>query len=190
MTARYETPPTGASAELAAVLGAFVPDLAGERVALRAPRVEDFATYADIVCGPRGAHVGGPMTRDAAWLDFIQMAAGWLLHGHGGWTVTAKQDDAVLGFVLLGLEPGDLEVELGFLFRDTAEGQGFAYEAALAARDWAALALGLQSLVSYVDAANARAIALATRMGATRDATSEATLGDGTQVWRHHGGTA
>ena len=190
MTARHETPPQGQAAAFATGFAELVPSLSGERVDLRAPQVGDFDAFAGIVCGARGVYVGGPMDRDEAWLDFVQLAAGWMLQGHGGWTVTSKETGAVLGFVLLGLEPGDHEVELGFLFTEAAEGRGFAQEAALAARDWAGLALGLTSLVSYIDPANARAITMMGHMGAKRDPQAEAELNDDAQVWRHEGDAA
>jgi RimJ/RimL family protein N-acetyltransferase len=85
-----------------------------------------------------------------------------------------------VGFVLIGFEPGDLEPELGWLFLPAAEGQGYAAEAATAARHHALSVLGLPSLVSYIDPANDRSARLAARLGARRDGEV-----DGADVWRH-----
>ena len=126
------------------------------------------------------------MSREDAWDEFAKMSAGWLLHGHGGFTVQDASTDEIYGFVVLGLEPGDQEVELGFALTEAGEGKGIAYEAALAVRDWAATTLGLTGLVSYIDRDNSRSIALATRLAAVRDPKAEALLGDeATCVYRH-----
>lgn len=148
----------------AQLLAQAVPELRTARLVLRAPALSDFTHYAAIVCGPRGQFVDGPMTAEAAWDDFARMTATWLLRGHGLWTVTA--DGAVIGFVLIGCEPGDEAHELGFLFLPEGEGLGYAHAAARAARDYARDVLNLPALVSYCDPANARACALALRLGA------------------------
>ena len=105
-----------------------------------------------------------------------------MLRGHGLWTVERLSDDLVLGFVLLTHEFGDAEPELGFLFLSAHEGQGYATEAAQAARHFAFGILGWASVVSYVDADNDRSIRLAERLGATvdRDTGTENLL-----VYRH-----
>ncbi len=153
---------------------------------MRAPKLSDFPACAAIACDARARFLGGPMSRDEAWDEFAKMAAGWLLHGHGGFAIEDAESGTVLGFVVLGLEPGDQEVELGFSLTEAGEGKGIAYEAARAVRAWAARELGLNGLVSYIDPGNARSIALATRLGAARDPSAEAKLDDaGTLVYRH-----
>jgi RimJ/RimL family protein N-acetyltransferase len=179
--APHEAPPAGAAAALAARVASVIPTLATPRLRLRAPRVADFAAWAAIVTTVRGVHVGGPLDRADAWLDLAQYVAGWTLRGHGLWSVERAADGVLLGFVLLGFEPGDLEPELGFLFLAEAEGQGYAREAAEAARGFAFGALGWDTLVSYVDPANDRSIRLAERLGARLD---PAPL-EGARVYRH-----
>ena len=185
MTHRHELPTPGAAAELAASLGALLPRIATERLVLRAPVLSDFPACAEIACDERGRFVGGPMSRDDAWSEFTAMTATWLLHGHGGFTIEDAATDEVLGFVVLGLEPGDHEVELGFALTEVAVGKGIAQEAALAVREWAEAELGLTRLVSYIDPKNAQSIALAERLGAERDPAAEAIVGEGTFVFRH-----
>lgn len=185
MTPRHELPTPGPAAEIAQVFGALVPQFRTERTRLRAPRVEDFDAYAEIVCGPRGEYIGGSMSREDAWYDFASLSSSWMLFGHGGWTVEDKDTREVLGFVVLGLEPGDLDVELGFLFRESAEGKGYAAEAASQVRDWAFGHLRLATLDSYVDARNARSIALARRLGG-RDETPDDWAETGLVRFRHH----
>ena len=167
MTFACETPRSGIAATFALALQGQLPTLATDRLILRAPRVTDFDTFFAIAGTDRGAHLGGPMTREDAWADFSQMTATWLLHGHGVWTVGHAGD--IAGFVLLGFEPGDREPELGFLLTEAAEGMSIAYEAACAAIDHAFTTLGWSTLISYVDPDNARSIALARRLGGLPD---------------------
>ena len=182
MTFPCETPRTGAAAHFAIALQGHLPTLATDRLILRAPRVTDFDTYAQIACTSRGQHLGGPMTREDAWLDFSQMTSTWLLHGHGLWTIGHAGD--IAGFVVLGFEPGDQEPELGFMLTKQAEGMGIGFEAAQAALTHAFDTLGWSTLVSYIDPANTRSISLARRLGALPD--GEITDdGDTTLIYRY-----
>lgn len=178
MIARHEHITPGPAEALAAEFREHVPTLATARLKLRAVHITDFDAFAEIVCGDRGKHIGGPMSREDAWYDFACMSSGWMLHGHGGWSVEDAADGSLLGFVVLGLEPGDLDVELGFLFREMAEGKGYAFEAATVVRDWAFRELKLSTLASYVDDANTRSKSLAERLGGKRDKKAEAEIGD------------
>ncbi|MEX0351438.1 MAG: GNAT family N-acetyltransferase [Paracoccaceae bacterium] len=163
-----ELPAIGPCAMQARQLADRIPVLETRRLVLRAPHIKDFRAYADIALSPRGAHLGCT-TRAEAWYDFSNMVAGWLLRGHGLWTVTSRQDGTLLGFVLLGFEPGDEEPELGFMLSSEAEGHGYAAEAAEAARAYGFEHLNLPSLVSYIAEDNARSIALAERIDARAD---------------------
>lgn len=185
MTLACEHPGTDRAATHAARLQATIPALETTRLRLRAPQVGDFAYYAEITLGARGVHILQDRTRAAAWYDFAQMVACWFLHGHGLWTVETRADGRVAGFVLLGFEPGDHEPELGYMFRDWAEGRGFAAEAAQAARDYGFRDLGMTTLVSTVAHGNTRSAALAERLGAARDTAAEAAHGDKVMVYRH-----
>lgn len=175
----HETPIPGPAADFAATLAARLPVLTTARLRLRAPALADFDAFAEIFCGPEGLHLGGPFDRDEAFGEFAAACGIWLLRGHGLWAVEPKAGGALLGFVLIGFEAGDLEPELGYLFRPAARGQGFAAEAATAARDHAR-ALRLPSLVSYINPANAPSLRLAARLGARPDG-----MTDGSAVWRH-----
>lgn len=188
MTAPHEMPGAGSTAAFADRLAAMVPVIEAGRVRLRAPRLADLPAWTEILCSDRAVHMDGPYARDDAFMEFAAGAGSWLLRGHGVWTVDPREGGEPLGFVLVGFEPGDREPELGFFLRAGAEGQGYASEAAQAARDWA-WAQGLPSLVSYVDPANARSARLAERLGARRDVGAEAayagTPDDGIAVYRH-----
>jgi RimJ/RimL family protein N-acetyltransferase len=180
MTRPWETVIPGPAADFAATLAARLPVIETARLRLRAPQLTDFDAWAEVFCGPAGAHLGGPFDRDAAFTEFTATCGLWLLRGHGLWTVESKAGGEVLGFVLIGFEAGDQEPELGYLFRPIAEGRGYATEAAAALRDHAFSGLGMARLVSYIDPANRRSQRVAERLGAVRAADH-----DGAQVWVH-----
>lgn len=177
----HETPLPGPAADFAARLSARLPVLETARLRLRAPVLADSAPWAQIFCGPAGENLGGPFSRDEAFTEFAATCGLWLLRGHGLWTVELRGTGSVLGFVLIGFEPGDAEPELGYLFLPEAEGHGYAAEAATAARDHALAVMGLPRLVSYIAPGNARSSAVARRLGARPEG-----LLDGAEVWRHH----
>lgn len=180
----HETPIAGAAATFAATLSDRLPVLATARTRLRAPRLTDFDAWVEVLCGANSEQLGGPFTRDQAFAEFCASVSMWLLRGHGLWTVEALDGSDILGFVLLGFEPGDQEPELGYLFRTGAQGQGLAQEAASAARDHALKVLHLPGLVSYIAPENTRSQALARRLGARYDGRGEG-MGEGCEIWRH-----
>ncbi|WP_425037801.1 GNAT family N-acetyltransferase [Primorskyibacter sp. S187A] len=181
---RCTQPTLGPALDQVATMGASIPVLRGPRVTLRAPKLRDFPAYQEIICSEHGQFLGPENASPSeAWYGFAAMTGGWLLHGHGGWAVELSAGEAAgetVGFVLIGLEPGDLEPELGYLFRAAFEGQGLAFEAASLALSHASAALQFPSLVSYIDPENSRSVALAKALGAAPDGTVS-----GSVVYRH-----
>jgi RimJ/RimL family protein N-acetyltransferase len=173
-----EQPSSGVAGAFALMLQSQLPTLVTDRLILRAPKVEDFEAYAEILATERGQFMGGPFSREDAWADFSNATANWLLHGHGIWAIC--HSGGVVGFVLLGFEPGDEEPELGFMLREGFEGRGYATEAAQAARNHAFEGLGWTTLVSYIDPLNARSRRVAKRLGAKADGAV-----DGSTVYRY-----
>lgn len=185
MTAAWERLPEGRAAEIAAALAGGVPVIETGRLRLRAPRIGDFDAYGEILCSDRAVHIGGSFGREAAFRDFAEAVAGWMLRGHGLWSVERRTDGALLGFVLLHIEAGDPEREIGYLLRAEAEGHGYAAEAAEAALGYAYGALGWRGVVSYVDPANHRSVATAERLGARRDPEARHPLDPEILIFRH-----
>ena len=161
-----------------------VPTLRTDRLALRAPRLDDFPLLVAIDASVEDVSLRSHNGREGTWSDFMQMTATWLLRGHGWWTVDDKNGPA--GFVGLGFEPGDHEPELGYLFAPHARGKGYATEACTAARNFARDTARLPSLVSYISDANAASQNVARKLGAQRDTVAETALNEtGVQIWRH-----
>ncbi|MBP9184077.1 MAG: GNAT family N-acetyltransferase [Fuscovulum sp.] len=175
----------GPAAEFAATLRAQLPTIRTARCQLRSPVLEDAVAWIAIMVPDAQGHLGGPHTEAEAFVEFAAYVGSWLLRGHGLWTVT-DHADRVLGFVVIGLEPGDQEPELGWLFLPEARGQGLAAEAATAARDHALRTCGLPGLVSCIDPTNAPSRRLARRLGAWPDGTiTDPGTDDRAEIWRH-----
>ena len=179
--------PQGAAAMAAQAIRDRIPRLETKRLILRAPETRDFPAWAEVFAGDTNGFIGGPLSPERAWDGFCNYVACWLLHGHGLWSVERREDQRLLGFVHLGLEWEDYEPELGWMFLPEARRQGYATEAAKAARDHALDLLGAGTFVSYVSPSNAPSSRLAARLGAARDADTEAAISDESQVWRHGG---
>lgn len=173
---------------LRCALCASVPVFTTERLQLRAPVLADWPAYLDVFTSDRAKHIDGPYDEDGAWADFCEGVAGWLLLGTGMWTITAKGDDAALGWLYLWREKGDPEPEIGWVLTAQAEGKGYASEAALAVLPYAVAQFGAGGFVSYIAEGNHASARLAIRLGASRDAAAEAAYGDPTlHIYRHTG---
>jgi len=164
-----------------------IPVINTERLTLRAPRLEDFEPYAAYFASDRAKLERGRRDRAGAWKEFSAVAGQWLLRGYGGFSIEDRASGGYLGEVGVFHEEHYPEPELGWMVVTAAEGRGIAYEAALAARRWAYRTLGLKTLVSYIDADNARSIRLAERLGASRDDEAPHPEDEPCLVYRHPG---
>lgn len=87
--------------------------------------------------------------------------------GHGMLMVQRRGDGQVLG--QCGIVPqevgGELEREIGYLFKRKFWGQGFATEAALLIRDWGFITLKAHRLISLINPQNSPSQRVAARIG-------------------------
>ncbi len=177
---RCSVPPTGNAAVQAGTAQSSVPVLETARLILRAPRMDDLPLWT------AGWQSHDPdETEQSLFEGFCVYVAGWMLHGHGVWTVEQRKTGETVGFLQLGLEWEDQEPEIGWVILPEHRRKGYASEAAAAVRDHAADLLGSGSAVSYIDPKNAASAAVAKRIGGLRDKAAEAALGEDTHVWRH-----
>ena len=146
-----------------------IPTLTTARLILRAPIVDDFPAYATLLASPRARYMGGPYNRRVAWGLFCHDIACWELFGHGGLMIDLRTTGECVGQVGINHGPLFPEKELGWQLFEGQEGRGYATEAAIVLRDWAANVLRLHRLVSYVHPDNYRSAAVAERLGATLD---------------------
>ncbi len=167
----------------------ITPIIRTDRLLLREPVLADWPRFAEVMTSDRARHMGGPFSAADAWGSFCHGIALWQLYGAGNLTIELSATGQCIGQIEINQGPRFPEPELGWQLNADAEGQGYAYEAAVALRDWAFGAHQLETLVSYVDPDNTRSIRLAERLGATLDPSARP-QDEGDLVYRHAPGSA
>jgi RimJ/RimL family protein N-acetyltransferase len=160
-----------------------IPTLNTERLVLRAPQADEFATYRDFMISPRAKFIG-EFDVAAAWREFASGMGHWALFGYGPLHIIRRHDEVLVGEVGILNHEYYPEVELGWTLFDGFEGHGYAAEAARHLREWAFAEHAFSSLVSYIDAENKASIAVAERLGAVRDKDAQR-VDPGDVVYRH-----
>ncbi len=147
----------------------------------------DTEAFMDFCATDRSRFLGGPSGRTDAWRSVAIHVGQWHLRGYGTWWLTDKATGKPAGRVGLWHPEGNDEPELSWVIYAPFEGRGYAAEAARAARDWAYTTLGLDTLVSHIDAENTRSIRLAQHLGAAPDGVHTYDHGAQVTIWRHPG---
>lgn len=108
-----------------------------------------------------------PKTRDEAraWIEWNQRL--YREHGFGLWAVLLRETGEFAGDCGLTLQhvDGADEVEVGYHIRAGLQGNGYATEAAAAARDYARDVLGLHRLIAIINPANVPSQRVAAKIG-------------------------
>lgn len=171
-------------------LAQHIPVLETANLRLRGAELRDFDAYATFRASDRAAFVGGPNTRAQAFDKLGEIVGHWSLRGYGRWIVADKSTDDALGVVGLFFPDDWPEPEIAWSVFETAEGRGVAFEAAMAAKDYAFNTLGWTTAISCVEPGNHRSAALAKRMGAVQEDDFTTVDGLHLQVYRHPRRTA
>ncbi|MDP5307648.1 GNAT family N-acetyltransferase [Paracoccus spongiarum] len=147
------------------------PVLTTARLILRAPVAADWPHWLAFAQSDRAAFIlDGNTDPSFAWRVLGHAVGHWVLRGYGMFVIALRGEDRPLGMAGPWFPEGWPEREIGWtIWTAEAEGKGYALEATTAARDFAFGTLGWDTAVSYVNADNARSIALARRLGATLD---------------------
>ncbi|MEW9550560.1 GNAT family N-acetyltransferase [Nonomuraea sp. NPDC050783] len=150
-------------------------EIATGRLLLRKARDADRDGLVELFTDPEvRAHLGGPRPREEVerFLDAIGTAGATAVPG--SYVIADRATDRFLGTLMLdrrpSARPGHLteegeELELSYVLRRGAWGQGFAFEAATAALRAAAAELPDQSVLIVTQSANERSLRLAARLG-------------------------
>ncbi len=160
-----------------------IPVIETERLVLREPREADFPAMLAFNDSPRAAFVGGGRDRQWVWRGLLANIGHWVLRGYGFFSVDTKAGDFI-GRIGMLYHDGWDEPELGWHLFDGYEGQGYAVEAARAARADYHARISAQLPISYIDPANPRSEAVARRLGAKPERQSEV-FGTLINIWRH-----
>lgn len=166
---------------------AGTPTLTTDRLVLRAPEAGDWPAFNAMLASDRGRFIRtGDYDLSNTWRGFCHLIGHWAVRGFGMFVFRSKDDAIPLGMTGPWFPETWPEREIGWsVWNPAAEGKGFAYEAAVAARDFAYRSLGWTTAVSYVAEGNARSRALATRLGAMVDPGAQSIGAPPCLVFRH-----
>jgi RimJ/RimL family protein N-acetyltransferase len=164
------------------------PILHTNRLTLRLPLPQDLPASAAFWASERSHMMGGPWTLSETEAQTQDLLRQWDQHGFSLFTVTLKGSDQGIGGIGPFFPDTHPEPELGWsLWAPAHEGQGLAYEAAIAARDWFFDTSGHKTAVSHTDPLNLRSQRLCKRMGAVIDPLAAHPYGDEPNLtYRHH----
>lgn len=144
-----------------------VPVIETERLVLRGPLFADWEAMRDFGMSDRSVHIGGPFKEYEVWTTFLSVSGHWMMRGFGMWMIEHKASGLPAGRTGIINHIDWPEPELGWHVYEPFEGQGIAYEAALAARRYGSANFALPGpVISLIDPANARSRRLAERLGA------------------------
>jgi len=144
------------------------------RLTMERPSPRHLPGFLAFYASPRAAARGWQRSPDQAKDFWAVLDKHWDTRGFGWFALVVTDSDTPIGmcgpWAPEHLPEGELAWSLWF---DDAEGQGLAFEAAMAAKIHTFGALGWPTAVSYIAADNTRTIALAERLGAIRDDAAE-----------------
>lgn len=154
----------------------MVPVLTTERLKLRQWRAGDFEPFAEFVADSevnRYRGNGTAMDRDTAWNFLCEKAGQWSIRGYGIFAVEETASGMLAGWAGLWHPVMLDEPELAWSLFPSAQGHGYATEAAECVMQWAADDLGLPPLFSFVHPDNHPSRRVAERLGATLEGETE-----------------
>lgn len=146
-----------------------IPTVTTNRLRLRAFRAGDLDAYAAMQANPevmRYLVTGRTATRAEVWRTMASSLGQWALRGYGMWACEKIDGGAFIGSVGV-FQPLDWpEPEIAYSLDRPFWGQGFATEAAGAARDWLFEHFPLPRAASFIRPDNHASKRVAERLGA------------------------
>ena len=142
-------------------------DLQTARLRLRVPQLSDLEAWAALDADPIATRfIGGVETRDGSRAGFDQVLRMWRDQGASLFSVLDASDGRWLGRVGPWLPKGALGTEIGWALAPSAQGKGYATEAARAVIDWAFATLDWSEVIHCITPGNTASVAVAERLGA------------------------
>lgn len=150
-----------------------IPTLQTDRLVLRAFRAADWDRYAMMESNPevRRYRGGNLLSREEAWTSMQLLLGQWALRGYGIFAVAERNSGRFIGFTGVLHHVDWPEPELAYSLDQAFWGQGYAVEAASAARDWAFAHHDMERLASFILPDNTGSIRVAQTLGAVREGT-------------------
>jgi RimJ/RimL family protein N-acetyltransferase len=153
-----------------------IPTLTTDRLRLRAFQASDLDAYAAMQANPevmRYLVTGRTSTRAEVWRTMATFLGQWALRGYGMWACTKIDGGIFVGSVGI-FQPLDWpEPEIAYSLDQPFWRQGFATEAATAARDWFFEHFRLARVASFIRPDNHASKRVVERLGAVCERTFE-----------------
>lgn len=165
-----------------------IPTLNTNRLRLRAFQASDLDAYAEMQANPevmRYLVMGRTSSRVEVWRTMATSLGQWALRGYGMWACVKIESGVFVGSVGI-FQPLDWpEPEIAYSLDQPFWRQGFATEAAMAARDWFFEQFPLSRVASFIRPDNHASKRVAERLGAACERIFEL-RGSTYEHWVHH----
>lgn len=139
------------------------------RLTLRRWRPDDFEAYAAMCADDETMRFvtqqHRALTRGEAWRSFAGVLGHWEIRGYGMFAVFERASGELVGRIGPWQPEGWPGFEIGWTLTRASWGKGFATEAVRACIAYAFDALAQPHVISLIDPANTRSIAVAARVG-------------------------
>ena len=163
-----------------------IPTLETERLVLRGFEERDFGFAAEIFGDEETARfIGGQMPAYQAWRVLAGILGHWALRGFGLFCVDEKASGNSVGFCGPWRPEGWPDNEIGYGFLKSAQGKGYAFEAAKASLKFAYGQLGWVTAISLIDENNPASQKLAKKLGAFNEQQNAVINDKPCDIWRH-----
>ena len=142
------------------------PVLQTERLILRLPEASDLDGWATMSADMEtNRFIGGITSRAETWRTLCAIRGAWDIRGFSMFSVIERATGHWVGRLGPWEPEGWPGKEVGWGVSPQFAGRGYAYEATVAAMDYAFDVLGWTDVIHTIDPENARSIALAQRLG-------------------------
>ena len=144
------------------------PVLQTERLILRLPEASDLDGWAIMSADVEtNRFIGGITSRAETWRTLCAIRGAWDIRGFSMFSVIERSTGQWVGRLGPWEPEGWPGKEVGWGVSPQFAGRGYAYEATVAAMDYAFDVLGWTDVIHTIDPENVRSIALARRLGST-----------------------
>jgi RimJ/RimL family protein N-acetyltransferase len=140
--------------------------LSTPRLVLITPQVTDLESWAELDADVEATRfIGGVATRGQSFEGLRTAIEMWSRKGCGLFSVFESKTSRWIGRTGPWVPDGALGTEIGWAFATSAQGHGYATEAARAAMDWAFQSLEWFEAIHCIGTDNAASVAVAHRLG-------------------------
>ena len=151
-------------------MSVVIPTLTTDRLLLRPFRAADAPALAALNADANVARFispdGQPLSAEDSWRQLAFLIGHWQLRGFGMWAVAERSHpDVLIGRLGCHQPEGWPDFEIGWALASGCWGHGYATEGARAAMRYAFETLERPRVVSLIDPANRRSVAVAERLG-------------------------